>query len=114
MAELNIRERQTGDVAILDLQGKITIGETSPPVRSAISNLINAGKKKILLNFGSTVAIDASGASEVIVGHAAAAGGNLKLVNVPDNVQQMLKAARSASMPEIYAGEDEALRSFKG
>jgi hypothetical protein len=50
MAELNIRERQAGDVTVLDMDGKITIGEGSVALRSAVRRLIEEGKKKILLN----------------------------------------------------------------
>ena len=52
MAELNISERQAGDVTILDMEGKVTIGEGSVALRNAIRRLLGEGKKKILLNLG--------------------------------------------------------------
>ena len=52
MAELNIKERQAGDITILDMNGKVTIGEGSVALRGAIRRLLEEGKKKILLNLG--------------------------------------------------------------
>ena len=52
MADINISERQAGDVTILDLDGKVTIGEGSVALRNAIRRLLGAGKNKILLNLG--------------------------------------------------------------
>ncbi len=58
MAELNISERQAGDVTILDLSGKITIGEGSVALRTAIRRMLEEGKKKILLNLGGVGYVD--------------------------------------------------------
>ena len=57
MAELNISERQAGDVTILDMDGKVTIGEGSVALRSAIRRLLGEGKKKILLNLGASATL---------------------------------------------------------
>ena len=61
MAELNIRERQAGDVTILDLEGKITIGEGNVALRSAVRRLVQEGKKKVLLNLSGVSYMDSSG-----------------------------------------------------
>ena len=54
MAELNIEERQAGDVTVLDMKGKITIGEGSVALRTAVRRMLEEGKKKILLNLCSS------------------------------------------------------------
>jgi anti-anti-sigma factor len=61
MAELNINERQAGDVTVLDMSGKITIGEGSVALRTAIRRLLEEGKKRILLNLAGVGYIDSSG-----------------------------------------------------
>ena len=66
MAELNITERQAGDVTILDLSGKVTIGEGSVALRGAIRRLLGEGKSKILLNLGSVGYVDSSGIGELV------------------------------------------------
>src|SRR2546428_14195907 len=71
MAELNIRERQAGDVTILDMGGKITIGEGSVALRTAIRRLLEEGRKKILLNLAGVGYIDSSGIGELVSSYTA-------------------------------------------
>ena len=66
MANLNIKDRQAGDVTILDLSGKITIGEGSVQLREAVRRLLDEGKKKILLNLGDVSYVDSSGIGELV------------------------------------------------
>jgi anti-sigma B factor antagonist len=66
MANLNIKDRQAGDVTILDLSGKITIGEGSVQLREAVRRLLDEGKKKILLNLGDVPYVDSSGIGELV------------------------------------------------
>ena len=66
MAELNILERQVGDITVLDMDGKITIGEGSVALRTAIRRLLEEGKKKILLNLAKVGYIDSSGIGELV------------------------------------------------
>jgi anti-anti-sigma factor len=65
MAELNIAERQAGDVTVLDMSGKITIGEGSVALRTAVRRLLEEGKKRILLNLAGVWYIDSSGIGEI-------------------------------------------------
>ena len=71
MAELNISERQVGDVTVLDMDGKITIGEGSVALRTAIRRLLEEGKKKILLNLARVGYIDSSGIGELVSSYTA-------------------------------------------
>ena len=61
MAELNISERQAGDITILDMDGKVTLGEGSVALRSTIRRLLGEGKTNIILNLGSVGYVDSSG-----------------------------------------------------
>ena len=64
MADINISERQAGDVTILDLAGKVTIGEGSVALRTTIRRLLGEGKNKILLNLGKVGYIAVTGFSD--------------------------------------------------
>src|SRR5713226_10325967 len=90
MAELNIKERQAGDVTVLDMDGKITIGEGSVALRTAIRRLLEEGKKKILLNLAKVSYIDSSGIGELVSSYTAINkdGGKLKLLNLTQRSEE--------------------------
>ena len=115
MAELNIRERQAGDVTILDLEGKITIGEGSVSLRSAIRRLIEEGKKKILLNLAGVGYVDSSGIGELVSSYTTIGreGGQLKLLNLTQKIQDLLAITKLLTVFDVYDDESEALNSFK-
>jgi anti-sigma B factor antagonist len=115
MAELNIRERQAGDVTILDMDGKITIGEGSVSVRSAIRRLLEEGKKKILLNLGGVGYVDSSGIGELVSSYTTIGreGGQLKLLNLTQKIQDLLGITKLLTVFDTYDDEATALNSFK-
>ena len=88
MAELTITERQAGDVAILDLEGRINSLEGSVQLRDAVRALLDAGQRKILLNFAAVAYIDSSGVDELMSAYATSSnqGGVLKLLNLPPQI----------------------------
>src|SRR5690242_21903671 len=88
MAELNINERQAGDVTVLDMSGKITIGEGSVALRTAIRRMLEEGKKRILLNLAGVSYIDSSGIGELVSSYTAINkdGGQLKLLNLTQKI----------------------------
>ena len=115
MAELNIRERQAGDVTILDMEGKITIGEGSVAVRSAIRRLLEEGKKKILLNLAGVGYVDSSGIGELVSSYTTInrEGGQLKLLNLTQKIQDLLAITKLLTVFDTYDDEATALNSFK-
>ena len=115
MAELNISERQAGDVTVLDLSGKITIGEGSVSLRSAIRRLIEEGKKKILLNLGQVGYVDSSGIGELVSSYTTIGreGGQLKIVNLTQKIQDLLAITKLLTVFDVYDDEPTALNSFK-
>ncbi|MGI9167945.1 MAG: STAS domain-containing protein [Pyrinomonadaceae bacterium] len=115
MAELNISERQAGDVTILDLSGKITIGEGSVALRTAIRRMLEEGKKKILLNLGGVGYVDSSGIGELVSSYTAINkdGGQLKLLNLTQKIQDLLTITKLLTVFDAYESESEALNSFK-
>lgn len=115
MAELNINERQAGDVTVLDMSGKITIGEGSVALRSAIRRLIEEGKKKILLNLSQVSYVDSSGIGEFVASFTAInrEGGQLKLLNLTQKIQDLLAITKLLTVFDTYDDESSALNSFK-
>src|SRR5919201_6258408 len=115
MSELNIRERQAGDVTILDLEGKITIGEGSVALRSAVRRLIEEGKKKILLNLAGVGYVDSSGIGELVSSYTTInrEGGQLKLLKLTQKIKDRLTITKLLTVFDVYDDEAEALNSFK-
>jgi anti-sigma B factor antagonist len=115
MAELNISERQVGDVTILDMDGKITIGEGSVALRTAIRRLLEEGKKKILLNLAKVGYIDSSGIGELVSSYTAInkESGELKLLNLTQKLQDLLTITKLLTVFDVYESEEEALKSYK-
>ena len=115
MAELNISERQVGDVTILDMDGKITIGEGSVALRTAIRRLLEEGKRKILLNLAKVGYIDSSGIGELVSSYTAInkENGALKLLNLTQKLQDLLTITKLLTVFDVYESEEEAMNSFK-
>lgn len=115
MAELDISERQVGDITVLDMDGKITIGEGSVALRTAIRRLLEEGKKKILLNLAQVGYIDSSGIGELVSSYTAIGkeSGQLKLLNLTQKLQDLLTITKLLTVFDVYDNDDEALSSFK-
>jgi anti-sigma B factor antagonist len=115
MAQLNIKDRQAGDVTILDLSGKITIGEGSVQLRESVRRLLDEGKKKILLNLGDVSYVDSSGIGELVSSYTTTNnnGGQLKLLNLTKKIQDLLMITKLLTVFETYDNEEAAVSSFK-
>ena len=115
MAELDVKERQAGDITVLDLRGEVRIGEGSIALRDAIRNLTAAGKKKMLLNLAGVSYIDSSGIGELIANYTTVSrqGGQLKLLKLTDRVQNLLVITKLLTVFDTYDDEAEALKSFE-
>lgn len=115
MAELNISERQAGDITILDLDGKVTIGEGSIALRGTIRRLLGEGKNKILLNLGSVGYVDSSGIGELVSSFTAVKkeGGILKLLNLTQKIQDLLAITKLLTVFDVFDNEGDALSSYE-
>jgi anti-sigma B factor antagonist len=115
MAQLDLKERQAGDVTILDLSGEVRIGEGSITLRDTIRDLADQGKKKLLLNLGGVKYIDSSGIGELIANYTTVSrqGGQLKLLNLTDKIQNLLVITKLLTVFDSYNNEAEALKSFQ-
>ncbi len=114
MSDINITERQAGDVAILDLSGKVTIGEGSVALRTAIRKLLGEGKNKILLNLAGVGYIDSSGIGELVSSFTAVKkeGGTLKLLKLTQKIQDLLAITKLLTVFDVFDEESEALSSY--
>jgi anti-sigma B factor antagonist len=115
MAELNIRERQAGDITVLDMDGRITIGEGSVALRSAVRRLLEEGKKNILLNLAGVGYIDSSGIGELVSSYTAIKNqeGQLKLLSLTAKLRDLLTITKLLTVFDAYETESEALSNFK-
>ncbi len=115
MAELDLKERQAGDVTILDLSGEVRIGDSSIALRESVRHLADQGKKKLLLNLAGVKYIDSSGIGELIANYTTVSrqGGQLKLLNLTDRIQNLLVITKLLTVFDAYDNEAEALKSFE-
>jgi anti-sigma B factor antagonist len=115
MAELDVKQRQAGDVTILDLSGSIRMGDGAVALRNAIRGLIEKGNKKILLNLAGVKNIDSSGIGELIANYTTLSrdGGQLKLLNLTEKIRDLLVITKLLTVFDSYDDEAEALNSFK-
>ena len=112
--DMNTSMRQTGDVKIVDLSGRISLGEESAALRDLIMNLLSKGERKILLNLAGVNYIDSSGLGALVSGFTSVrkAGGELKLVNLTDKVDNLMEITKLYTVFDIADDEPTAVQSF--
>ena len=106
--------RTVDDVEIISLQGKITIGSGDTQLREVITNAVNAGKNKILLDLSGVTTIDSSGIGELVGSYTTATnrGGKLKLLHLPAKLNELLHVTQLITVFEVYENQAEAIASF--
>ena len=115
MAKLKWKEREVGEVVILQMAGDITFGEGSVALRNEIRRLVKEGKRSILLDFANVGYIDSSGIGELVSSFTSVGreGGQLKLLNLTRRVQDLLAITKLLTVFDVYEDESTALRSFR-
>ena len=106
--------RQIDGVTVLDLSGRITLGEGSVILRDTIRDLIGRGQKRILLNLGDVSYIDSSGIGELVSAFTTVRnqGGELKLLNLTKKVHDLLQITKLYTVFDIKDDEATAIKSF--
>lgn len=106
--------RQAGDVAIVDLSGRITLGEGSGLLRTTIKELVNSGQKNILLNLKDVSYLDSAGLGEMVGGYATVtnAQGSIKLLHPQAKVHDLLQITKLYTVFVPFNDEQEAIRSY--
>ena len=111
---MQIEERAVGDVMVLDLKGKITLGEGDELLKDKVNSLVNQGNKKIILNLAGVPYIDSAGLGEVVRTYTTVSrqGGSLKLLNLTKRITDLLSITKLLTVFETYENENDAVRSF--
>lgn len=111
---MDIKERVVGGVSILDLSGKIVLGEGDVQVKDRIKDLLSDGQRRILLNLSEVNYIDSAGLGSLIGSYTTVKrdGGSLKLVNLTKRIQDLLAITKLITVFETFDSEAEALAAF--
>jgi len=106
--------RYLGDVAIIDVSGRITLGESTGALRNLIKDLVKAGDKDLLVNLKEVTYMDSAGLGELVGAYASVtnAGGAIKLLNPQGRVAEVLNVTKLYTVFETFSDEAEAVRSF--
>ena len=107
--------RDVGDVRVLDIEGKITIGSGDVELRKQVEDSIGAGRINLLLNLGGVSHIDSSGIGEMVGCFTTLArkGGKMKLLNLTQKINDILQVTQLITVFDVFDNEAEALASFK-
>jgi len=110
-----IVEKVVDGAILVDLRGRITMGPETEALRNKMKELIEAGRQRIILNLGEVTYMDSTGISTLVSCHTSVckAGGILKLLHLPRNVQQVLEVYRLIAIFEVYEDLGTAVESFQ-
>jgi anti-sigma B factor antagonist len=111
---MQIEERQASDVTLLDLKGKMTLGEGDELLKDKVNSLVLQGRRKILLNLADVPYIDSAGLGEIVRTYTTVSrqGGQLKLLNLTKRITDLLAITKLLTVFETYDNEADAVRSF--
>ena len=107
--------REVSGITVVDLSGRITLGEGSSMLRQMVRDLLAKGQHKVLLNLGDINYIDSSGIGELVSGFTTVRnqGGELKLLHLTKKVHDLLQITKLFTVFEVHDNEQQALASFK-
>ena len=111
---MKIEKRKKGDVVILDLKGKILIGDGIDVLRDSINSAVDKNETKVLLNFAEVPYLDSTGLGEVVRSYTSIkkAGGTVKIVNLTNKVKDLLSVTKLLTVFDTFEDEDKAIASF--
>jgi anti-sigma B factor antagonist len=111
---MQIEERATGDVTVLELKGKMTLGEGDELLKDKINSLVHQGRRKIVLDLAEVPYIDSAGLGEIVRTYTTISrqGGSMKLLNLTKRITDLLSITKLLTVFETYDNEADAVRSF--
>lgn len=111
---MQIEERAVGDVTVLDLKGRVTLGEGDELLKDKVNSLINQGRRKLVLNLAEVPYIDSAGLGEIVRTYTTVSrqGGSLKLLSLTKRITDLLSITKLLTVFEYFDSEDEAVKSF--
>ena len=112
---MQISERAVGDVVVLDVKGRITLGDGDEVLKDKVNAVVTAGKKKILLNLADVPYVDSAGLGEIVRTYTTVSrqGGSLKLLNLTKRISDLLAITKLLTVFDTYDSEAEAIQSYK-
>jgi anti-sigma B factor antagonist len=114
MSGLNITQRRVGGVVILDLDGKIALGETNRSLHESLRQLAESDDRNVVINLAKVTAIDSSGLGELVAGFATLErnGGSMKLLNLSDRITELMTITKLFTVFDVFENEADAVTSF--
>ena len=111
---MQIDERTIGDVVVLDIKGRVQLGEGDEMLKDKVNSLLNQGRKKIILNLADVPYIDSAGLGEVVRTFTTVSrqGGTLKLLNLTKRITDLLAITKLLTVFDTYDSEQDAVQSF--
>ena len=111
---MQIEERNVGDVIVLDLKGKITLGQGDELLKDKVNSLVNQGHRKIVLNLADVPYVDSAGLGEIVRTYTTVSrqGGSMKLLNLTKRITDLLAITKLLTVFETFDVEADAVRSF--
>src|SRR5512140_976903 len=111
---MQIHEREVNDVTILDIHGKLTLGDGDELLRDKINSLVHQGRKKLILNLAEVPYIDSAGLGEIVRTYTTVSrqGGTLKLLNLTKRITDLLAITKLLTVFETFDSENDAVKSF--
>lgn len=111
---MEIAERTVGDVTVLDLRGKMTLGEGDELLKDKINSLLANSRKKLVLNLEGVPYIDSAGLGEIVRTYTTVSrqGGSLKLLNLTKRIEDLLSITKLLTVFETFDNEADAVKSF--
>lgn len=111
---LRIDTKESNGVTVLTLAGRVTLGDESSQMRSAIKDLIAQGKKRLVLDLESLSYIDSAGLGTLVAAYTSArsSGADIKLANITQKLDELLNITKLVTVFSVYASVDEAIKSF--
>jgi anti-sigma B factor antagonist len=115
LINLYIKERQVGNVTVLDLKGRVRVGGATVALHRSFRSLVQEEKLLILLNLAGVTHIDSSGLGELISSHISVfnKGGEIKLVQLTETLRELMTLTKLLTVFDVYENEADALLSFK-
>jgi anti-sigma B factor antagonist len=112
---MKIEKRKKGNVAILDLKGKILFGDGIDELRQSINTIIKDNEKQLILNFADVPYLDSTGLGEVVRSYTTLkkVNGTVKIANLSNKVKDLLMVTKLITVFETFESEDDAVKSFK-
>ncbi len=112
---MHIHEREVGNITIIDVNGRMTLGEGQELLRDKVNSLIQQGKKQLVINLAEVPYIDSAGLGEIVRTYTTVShqGGAMKLLNLTKRIQDLLAITKLLTVFETFDAEADAVASFK-